>query len=76
MIVEIPIVCLGNNVLTKIGDADKPINTVNVSVEMVRPCEKLGTNDRCGITGENCMLKPRKLVFNDGIGDGDEEFID
>ncbi|HBP51192.1 MAG: hypothetical protein US68_C0006G0088 [Candidatus Shapirobacteria bacterium GW2011_GWE1_38_10] len=78
MFVEIPIVCQGNDVLTRIGSVDtgKPGNTIRARVEMVELCGRMGRDNRCEITGENCILKPRKVTFDDGIGDGDEEVID
>lgn len=78
MAIEIPIVCQGNKVLTRIENVDMemPVNTVRARVEMVELCGKLGKDYICDITGENCILKHRKVLFNEGLGDGDEEFID
>lgn len=78
MAVEIPIVCQGNNILTRIRGVDTPMNLVKVRVEMVELCGKLGGGDICKVSGENCILKPKlhKLILSDGIGDGDEEVID
>jgi len=72
MAVEIPIVCQGNNVLAEIGTRDVSDTVVRMKVEIVGTCPKLGTNNRCDLTGLGCFLKETKKKAVIDIFDEDE----